>query len=177
MTSKRGDFSQSYRVLEATRRVESDCSNDSDSVLSLSYPLSSFEGNGNSDVVSESSDDRGPRRRLPRTGTSSRTATRLQPKRTSLAKTKIKADLATVNGKESSCNQNPPTSCYQLEIHHPCCTKSDCSTNSITNNNWKSVFTINYHLAVVSRGCCAVCAFFDCFLVSGVLFTYITLYM
>ena len=70
MTSERGDFSQLYSVfvyLEATRRVESDCSNDSDSVLSLSYPLSSFEGNGNSDAVSESNEDRGPRRRLCRT--------------------------------------------------------------------------------------------------------------
>ena len=44
---------------EATERVESDCSSDSDSVLSLSYSSSSFEGNENSDAISESSEDRG----------------------------------------------------------------------------------------------------------------------
>ena len=63
MTSERGDFSQLYSVTvysEATERVKSDCSSDSDSVLSLSYSSSSFEGNENSDVVSESSEDRGP---------------------------------------------------------------------------------------------------------------------
>ena len=59
MTSERGEL---YPVCvlysEAMERIESDCSSDSDSVLSLSYS-SSFEGNEISDAVSESSEDRG----------------------------------------------------------------------------------------------------------------------
>ena len=57
---REGRLSLLYSVFvysEATGRVESDCSSDSDSVLSLFYSLSSFEGNGNSDAVSKSSED------------------------------------------------------------------------------------------------------------------------
>ena len=121
MTSERGQLYSAFVYSEAMERVESDCSSDSDSVLSLSYSSSSFEGNENSDAVSESSEDRGftaavvpylyKRTRGQRL--------RLQPQRTSIAKTKMTADLATVNSKESSCNQNPQTSyLHQLEIHH-----------------------------------------------------------
>ena len=114
MTSERGDFSLLYSVFvysEAMERVESDCSSDSDSILSLSYSSSCFEGNENSDAVSESSEGRGYAAAVVPYLYIRTCGQRLAfSQRTSLAKTKMKADLATVNNKESSCNQNPQTS-------------------------------------------------------------------
>ena len=67
MTSERGDFSLLYSVFvysEAMERAESDCSSNSDSVLSLSYSSSSFEGNENSDAISEAARIEVTRQRL-----------------------------------------------------------------------------------------------------------------